>query len=623
MSDHEPRDDQPLGADLRASFERTRVPAAPPSLRARASALATGSEADVEHRSRPILVLVAAATVVTALIGTAAFVGSRTSPELVPSASPSLPATTPPGPSGPAFTPPGTMALFVDGQVTSGDGWRILGGAPNLPGPPYSEPKIELYVGAGVVKPIQFLGLPEEGGAIDPTQEVIAVADVLVGDGATNPGCGRIQFDGVTFDASSHLVTLRYENPPAVPVAAGATPLSCRQSSVFARLVIALSVDHLPTPPFSVTLVSGSTEIARSTGRNGPPAPTPSNMTVVDAAGTFPKGGLWVRQGLTLWTSSDGARTWQDVLSPVDPIDVAVIGPSTIRIVSAGPGSVWPYEGQGQLDVLKLVLSATDDGGRTWQTTPLDGNFGGLQPVLRFTSPRHGYLLAAHDRGGPETRLLETSDGGVGWKALAGRQEANPSAGVPADLGSIFVVATDGSLWAGSQGDAGPVARPILDVSRDGGSTWADARLPGLVGDVFATDSLVAPPAFFGDDGVVAVSIIGDATRVFTTADAGRTWSLAEDRLVPPDSAGSFVAATRSDWYLWAAGVLTATHDAGRTWQNLADSGLPGFVDWLGFAAPADPFAGIALVDVGSGTQVNAVYVTRDGGASWSPLSLP
>jgi hypothetical protein len=49
------------------------------------------------------------------------------------------------------------------------------------------------------------------------------------------------------------------------------------------------------------------------------------------------------------------------------------------------------------------------------------------------------------------------------------------------------------TLWSGNQDDAGPVARPILDVSRDGGRTWSDARLPGLIGDVFVNDTLVGP----------------------------------------------------------------------------------------------------------------------------------
>ena len=91
---------------------------------------------------------------------------------------------------------------------------------------------------------------------------------------------------------------------------------------------------------------------------------------------------------------------------------------------------------------------------------------------------------------------LRTGDGGATWRSIR-------SPGVM--LGSVFSTSSAGVLWAGTQGDAGPVPRPVLDVSRDAGRTWTDARLPGLVGSLLATNTVLAPPAFFGATGIVAV----------------------------------------------------------------------------------------------------------------------
>jgi photosystem II stability/assembly factor-like uncharacterized protein len=607
--------DDRLEADLRAHLGRARVPAAPPSLRAHVEELAARPAVEGSRR-RSVLALIAAALVVTALIGTATFVGSRSVPQPTPAAS-----------SSERFIPPGTMDLFVPSQTPSGDGWRILGGGRNLAGPPPDGEKVGLYVGAGLVKPLAFLGLPDGSGGVDPEGDVIVVADLVVGDEALDPGCGRIRFDGVTFDASARRVTLRYLDAMSIPPSPGQSSIGCRLVGISVRFVVALSIDHLPPGPFSVVVSDGDRQVAQANGLTGPPPTPPADATVVDAAGTFPKGGLWVRRGRTLWTSSDGARSWQPVVLPVDPIDLAVFDASTIRVVAAGPGSIWPYGGNGPFDMLHLVVSRTDDGGASWHETTLDGNFGGQQPVLRFASPSHGYLLVATERGGPASGLLETGDGGAVWRAVPVTLPVPRAQSVPGDLGAILTLDSTGALWAGSQGDAGPVARALLEVSRDGGRTWADAGLPGLLGDVAAPDHVLGPPVFFGADGSVAVSTedptstTAQMTRVFRTTDGGQNWTLAKGHPTETFDPYAFGAASRSDWYLGGSTSVSVSHDAGTTWQDLTATGLPvGLVAWLGFS---DPNAGIALVQVGDGSPPNRVYATQDGGASWAVVTLP
>jgi photosystem II stability/assembly factor-like uncharacterized protein len=523
-----------------------------------------------------------------------------------------------PSASRPPYTPPGSMALFVDDQPTRGEGWRILGGAPNLRGPQVDRPTIELYTGGGVLKPLDALGLDAARAGVDPTRDVIAVGTIAVGDEHINPGCARIRLSAPELSQDASAVILRYDNE----LDPSATTPACPAASAIARFMIALSIDHLPRGPFSISLAHGGTQVAVDHDVSVPASVPPDAAAAVDAVGTFPKGGLWLRAGPTVWMSTDGARSWRSIGLPDLPIDLEVVDESTLWTVSPVAGSVWPYGGNGEQDVLNLVVARTADGGATWQSFAVGGNFGGEQPVIRFANSREGYLLCAGLRGGQGSRLLVTSDGGAMWDEIPFTQEPPAGNSVPGTLGAVFAVGPDRSLWAGSTGDAGPVARPILDVSRDGGRTWLDARLPGLVGDTSASDHVLAAPTFFGDDGVVAVGVSGDpsAIRIYRTADGGRMWTRLADRGDTIYEA-AIAAPSRRDWLVAARESLSGTNDAGETWQTLPAEGLPhGIFEGLAFA---DPNSGIALVAVGDGEPPRRLYATRDGGRSWNPLMLP
>ena len=260
---------------------------------------------------------------------------------------------------------------------------------------------------------------------------------------------------------------------------------------------------------------------------NGPfPTPTPVPPSPVDDGGTFGPSGLWATRGSHLDLSTDYGTTWvQRILVTGVLQGVAERVLSSVFVLDAnhawsatpGPGST-PYGGQGQpYDRLHVVISRTTDAGRTWRSVTLPGDWGGTQPVLTFADPRHGYLLLAFLRGGGPGAVLADR----GWR---GDVAAGERTGV--DCGSVFGATDAQTVWAGNQGDAGPVSRPILDVSRDGGRTWADARLPGLVGDIYVNDTLVAPPMITGATGAVAVlaetSVDPPAFLIFHTTDGGQ-----------------------------------------------------------------------------------------------------
>jgi photosystem II stability/assembly factor-like uncharacterized protein len=185
-------------------------------------------------------------------------------------------------------------------------------------------------------------------------------------------------------------------------------------------------------------------------------------------------------------------------------------------------------------------------------------------------------------------------------------------------LGSRFAIGPNGWLWAGSQGDAGPVGRPILDVSRDGGRTWTDARLPGLEGVITPNANVLGPPTFFGSDGVVAAAT-GDEARlvnVYRTSDFGAHW----ERVGGFTNASAFGAASRADWYVGTTSGFRKTGDAGATWQAIKSAGVAdAWIRWVGFSTPND---GAAAAAFGDGAPPSALYLTRDGGVSWNPADF-
>jgi photosystem II stability/assembly factor-like uncharacterized protein len=602
-------DTEELETRLRSSFERTRVPAAPSSIRTHASELRARPKRDPWTARGTGRLLAAAVIAIVALGGTVLFVGSH-----APLPSPSPAASPTPKARNPSFVPPGPLSLFVPDQATSGDGWQLLGGAARLPGPQVDKPLIELYTDGGIAKALDTLGLADPNPAVSDQTDVVVMASIITGDDASNPGCGRIRLDGVTVDLATGSVTVRYE--PARTEPNGAPLLACRDQAVPARFAIAMPIGRLPQGRFALRLLrsTGTEAVIESDTTASAPASLPptASGSIVDEAGTFPKGGIWARTGRILRTTNDGGQSWHRIALQVDPIRVFLLDESVAWVVSAGPGSVWPYGGQGELDTLHLVVSRTSDSGQTWTASKIDGNFGGTVPVLRFADLEHGYLLAAGLRSGPATSLLETSDGGATWSRMS---IATLFRG---QLGSNFAIGPNGWLWAGNQGDAGPVARPILDVSRDGGRTWTDAELPGLEGDAQANDYVLGPPAFFGSDGVVAVATGGEEglALVYRTSDDGAHWQHAGGFT----GGTAFGAAARDVWYLATTSGFAKTGDGGATWQTMMPTGVSG--GGINSLAFSDPNGGAAAVAFGDGTPPAALYLTRDAGLSWQPADF-
>jgi photosystem II stability/assembly factor-like uncharacterized protein len=112
--------------------------------------------------------------------------------------------------------------------------------------------------------------------------------------------------------------------------------------------------------------------------------------------------------------------------------------------------------------------------------------------------------------------------------------------------------------------------------------------------------------------------------QLLRTADGGQTWRDVTPQSLPIVSSGSFFLDGQDAWVqlfnsTTNAGGLVFTGDGGRTWAAI-DKALPFATAALHFTDPKNGWAESA--DVGAGNAYVGIYVTSDGGTSWSQLPL-
>ena len=196
-------------------------------------------------------------------------------------------------------------------------------------------------------------------------------------------------------------------------------------------------------------------------------------------------------------------------------------------------------------------------------------------------------------------------------------------------LGALVTASDASTIWAGGQQEAGgQFLQPILDVSRDGGHTWQDARLPGLAGqDEAQCGCYLAGPPLFVDPAIGYVTVISNAaigppvTTIDRTTDGGRSWTVVTSQPLDTDTG---VAVLDSLHWLLLAGYpvdVLGTADAGASWQTVAPRESPS--DQFTWIAGLDAHHAAALRFInGPDHSLTALYLSADGGATWLPADL-
>jgi photosystem II stability/assembly factor-like uncharacterized protein len=202
----------------------------------------------------------------------------------------------------------------------------------------------------------------------------------------------------------------------------------------------------------------------------------------------------------------------------------------------------------------------TADGGASWTETFRNEEPAAFYDCITFLDRRHG--LALSDPVDGKFRVLATSDGGRSWAVRSG--------GMPAALDGEFAFAASGTCLVASGGKA-----------------------------YFATGG-------------------GATARVFTSANGGRSWSVADTPIPSGASAGIYSLAFRDPGHGIAVGGDYAVPGAAPDGSATSRDG--GHTWTVSRTAPGEYRSGAAWIDARTAVAVGPTGsdLSRDGGKSWA-----
>ena len=256
---------------------------------------------------------------------------------------------------------------------------------------------------------------------------------------------------------------------------------------------------------------------------------------------------------------------------------------------------------------------------------------------FRSVGPWHGgrATRAAGVAGDPNTYYVTLAGGGM-WKSITGGTTWAPifDDQLDSSLGSFAIAPSDPSVIYVGAGEAnirGNVAAGHgIYVSRDAGKTWTHAwKQEGQIGTM-----AVHPQR----SDIAFAAVLGHAfgpnpeRGVYRTTDGGKTWvqvlkkdadTGASDVVIDPNNPSIVFAglwqARRTPWSQTSGGPgsgLYVSRDGGDTWTQLTGKGLPeGVWGKVGIAiAPSDSRRIYALIEATAG----GLFRSDDGGDTWT-----
>jgi photosystem II stability/assembly factor-like uncharacterized protein len=216
--------------------------------------------------------------------------------------------------------------------------------------------------------------------------------------------------------------------------------------------------------------------------------------------------------------------------------------------------------GEGELS----RIYRTSDGGRTWTEAFRNTDPAAFYDCLAFADRRHG--LALSDPVGGAFRILSTADGGRSWRVL-------PSSGMPPALAGEFAFAASGTCLVAAAGRywfaTGGGATARVFSSADGGRTWRVAQTPVPSGPSAGIYSLAFRDARQGiavGGDFAAPTVAPDAAAV--SRDGGRTWRGAAREPGEYRSGAAWVPRTGGAALAVGPTGSDITYDGGFTWHR-------------------------------------------------------
>ena len=313
-----------------------------------------------------------------------------------------------------------------------------------------------------------------------------------------------------------------------------------------------------------------------------------------------------------VWKSTDGGLRWTSSW-PLDRTQsTGALAAAPDGVLYAGTGE--PTPAGGYVVSVGEGVYRSDDGGASWEPSGLEdsGSIGRIavdpeDPDTIFAAAA-GHLLFPGDRG-----LYRSRDGGGSWDLVLEGENAS--------TGAIDVAVGPDGLVLAAMWDRDVLEKRLtgagsgVHVSKDGGDTWEEARLPGLEEEAGRIGVALSPSDPARGYAVVANDSGGEAVGLWRSDDAGRTWNRTAASLRSLDQGtygwwfGRLYVDPRSSDRLFVAGIrLLESTDGG-------DS----FSPQVGAAAPGLPVAESALASnqhamAWDPDRPGRVYLGNDGG---------
>ncbi len=320
----------------------------------------------------------------------------------------------------------------------------------------------------------------------------------------------------------------------------------------------------------------------------------------------------WGRSETSLYTTSNGGQTWQEIATPWfgngTYFSATFLDPQTAHIVSTNPENP------------ASLLNITSDGGRTWQQIPLtsDSPYFSAKTIPSGSGTLFLFENLGAAAGSMGVAISVSQDGGQTWeRTFAHVPGETEGASLPFGGQKSLPAFLDAQL--GFIGGSRPVENDIYFYrSQDAGRSWQAQALPvpASISNYMAMTQ--SPLTFTGNSQDILVPVLfslseGSQFIFFSSATRGQAWQAS----APLAKAETYEFINLQTGWVWAEGSLLFTGDGGQTWQNLAHNLPPNTslrqIDFI------DPQNGWALAfDLDFKTHL---YATGDSGQTWVELA--